>query len=106
METFELTQNLKHLVSKLPFNLQDRWRNRVFDAKERGDRVKFRDLVSFVKREAKKANDPAFGRVAMANDQPLKSQPKMIKKPSFVTSTKDTSIKSENRSANKVEQNT
>ena len=58
----EYSENLKHLVQKLPFYMHDKWRNIVFETKAKNQVVKFSQLVEFVKREAKKLNDPVYGK--------------------------------------------
>jgi hypothetical protein len=45
--------------------LHDRWINVVFRIKDSQKTVKFKDIVDFVKAEAKKANDPTYGKSAM-----------------------------------------
>ena len=65
IKVLEYSDNFKQIVSKLPYVMQDRWRNIVYQTKEKGDRVKFSHLVKFVQREAKKSNDPTFGKEAM-----------------------------------------
>jgi hypothetical protein len=59
------SENLKKIVAKLPYYLHDRWRNQVFQQKERGDKVNFATLVSFIRKESKKIMDPTFGKEAM-----------------------------------------
>ena len=49
------------MVEKLPYSLQDRWRDTVYGVRERQQHVKFSHLVDFIWKEAQKANDP-FGR--------------------------------------------
>jgi hypothetical protein len=49
--------------------LHDRWRNVVFRIKDSQKTVKFKDFVDFVKAEAKKANDPTYGKSAMNYSQ-------------------------------------
>ena len=66
LRVLEYTDNMKQIVNKLPSNLHERWRNIVFQTKENGSRVKFSHLVKCVRAESKKANDPLFGREAMA----------------------------------------
>ena len=66
MRILEYPDNPRKLVSKLPFYLHDRWRNEVQQAKEKCTPIKFSDLVSFIKREAKKLNHPIYGKEAMA----------------------------------------
>lgn len=65
----EYSENIKRLLSKLPFHLHDRWRNVVFRIKDSQKTVKFKDFVDFVKAEAKKANDPTYGKSAMNYSQ-------------------------------------
>ena len=45
MRILEYPDNLRKLVSKLPFYLHDRWRNEVQRAKEKFTPIKFSDLV-------------------------------------------------------------
>ncbi|CAC5406217.1 unnamed protein product [Mytilus coruscus] len=61
----EYSENIKRLMSKLPFHMHDRWRNVVYRLKELHKTVKFIDFVNFVKTEAKKATDPTYGNIAM-----------------------------------------
>ena len=65
----EYSENIKRLLSKLPFHLHERWRNVVFRIKDSQKTVKFKDFVGFVKAEAKKANDPTYGKSAMNYSQ-------------------------------------
>ena len=62
----EYSKNLRMIVKKLPFYLHDKRRNLVFELKARKEHLTFNVLVSFVKREAKKANDPVFGKSVMS----------------------------------------
>jgi hypothetical protein len=48
MGTLEYPENLCKLVGKLPYKLHDRWRSIVENARERGNRVRFDQLVNFV----------------------------------------------------------
>jgi hypothetical protein len=41
----------------------------VFDAKEKGKRVTFSQLVNFMSREARKVNDSTYGKIAMSGDK-------------------------------------
>ena len=65
IKVLEYSENMRQLVGKLPYHLQERWRNLVWNIKERGGIVKFQNLVDFVKRESKKANDPTYGKEAL-----------------------------------------
>ncbi|XP_060603364.1 uncharacterized protein LOC132756335 [Ruditapes philippinarum] len=62
----EYPENIKSIVKKLPYSLQERWRNTVYNLKENSKAVKFENLVNFVRREAKKANDPLYGKSVMS----------------------------------------
>lgn len=61
-KTLEYAENMKRLVAKLPFGLQEKWRSVVQDKRDRFNCVKFNDFVTFVRREAKKVMDPVYGR--------------------------------------------
>ena len=62
----EYPENIKKLVSKLPFHLHDKWRNLVHRTRDSHQPIKFNLLARFVKEEAKKANDPVYGRDALS----------------------------------------
>ncbi|XP_061180168.1 uncharacterized protein LOC133188682 [Saccostrea echinata] len=62
----EYSENLKLLVKNLPFYLHDKRRNCVYELKEKKLSVKFHHLVDFVRKEAKKATDPIYGREMMS----------------------------------------
>jgi hypothetical protein len=66
VQVLEYSENIGKIVNKLPYTLHDKWRNIVFNIKERGDRVTYKRLVQFVSMEAKKAMDPKFGKEALA----------------------------------------
>lgn len=55
-------ENIQKIVKKLPYTLQERFRNIVFYLKESGKQVIFEELVKFIRKESKKANDPIFGK--------------------------------------------
>lgn len=59
MEELDNPSNLRIIVSKLPFRLRDKWRSTVCDIQDRQkQRVKFKNLVEFVKKQARIALDP------------------------------------------------
>ncbi|XP_064650038.1 uncharacterized protein LOC135501717 [Lineus longissimus] len=58
IKILEYPDNLTKLVKKLPYHLHDRWRNVYQRLKESKKSVKFGDLTTFVKKEAKKIIDP------------------------------------------------
>ncbi|XP_071109472.1 uncharacterized protein [Haliotis cracherodii] len=61
---------------KLPFHCHEKWRNIVISIRDSGGTVAFHNLVKFVKREARKATDPMYGKDALRNDDRTKPQPK------------------------------
>ena len=68
VKVLDYSENMKQLVAKLPYHLHDRWRNHVYRTKELGEAVLFKHLVEFVRREAKIANDPVYGRESLGID--------------------------------------
>lgn len=95
MEELDNVANLKAIVAKLPFKLRERWRSVVCGIQERCDRrVKFKDLVEFINKQAKIALHPVFGDIkdsTPAKTPPIqpnyyKEQKKGIIKKSFTTS--------------------
>ena len=67
LKVLEYSENFRRIISKLPYSLQEKWRSIVLDKKEHSKKPVFHDLVKFVRREARKATDPAFGKDAMKN---------------------------------------
>ncbi|XP_041347613.1 uncharacterized protein LOC121367484 [Gigantopelta aegis] len=65
VKVLEYPDNIKRLVSKLPFYLHDKWRNIVQHTARKGDTVEFHQLVELVRDEARKANDPIYGKDAL-----------------------------------------
>jgi len=65
IKILEYTENFRRIVGKLPYTLHDKWRNIAHEKREHKQRPVFEDLVKFVRKDAKKAIDPAFGRDAM-----------------------------------------
>jgi len=72
----DYSENIRRLLAKLPFHLHDRWRSVVMRIKESRKSVKFKDFVDFVKKEAKKVNDPTYGSTAIGVFQKTNSQDK------------------------------
>ncbi|XP_006819133.1 uncharacterized protein LOC102802549 [Saccoglossus kowalevskii] len=68
VKIIQFPQNMASLVKKLPSSLQEKWRGVVQGIKERGDIVEFGVLVKFIKKEAKKVNDPIYGKDALRTD--------------------------------------
>lgn len=64
MEELDLPQNMKMVVSKLPFKLREQWRTKAHETKEETNRrPKFEDLVTFIERCVKMLSDPIFGNI-------------------------------------------
>ncbi|XP_044164408.1 uncharacterized protein LOC122948521 [Acropora millepora] len=55
--------NLAKMSGKLPVALQLKWRDEALRIRERRGFPNLKDLVDFIERRAKAANDPVFGRV-------------------------------------------
>ena len=65
-------KTIRALVEKLPYNLQDGWRRLATDVAISGERqVRFKDLMDFVEREAKIANNPLFGKELWASGKAI-----------------------------------
>ena len=73
VRVLENPDNLRKLVQKLPYTLQERWRNKVFILEENELGIRFSDFANFVKRESKKANHPIYGKSAATNEPWTKS---------------------------------
>lgn len=90
LQVLEFPNNMQKIVRNLPNNLHDKWRSVVFNHKDKGKPVTFRDLVEFVRKEARKAIDPVYGKDVLLGD--CKPKSKQIKQPeskySFSTSAK------------------
>ncbi|XP_046339933.2 uncharacterized protein LOC124121032 [Haliotis rufescens] len=76
VKILEYPDNIRRLVMKLPFHCHEKWRNIVISIRDSGGTVAFHNLVKFVKREARKATDPMYGKDALRNDDRTKTQPK------------------------------
>ena len=66
MNILEHTENLRQILKKLPVYMHDRWRTVVQKLNKNGKMAKFSNLVEFVESEAKKLNDPVWGRNALS----------------------------------------
>lgn len=83
MDEMNNPTNMKSILSKLPFKLKERWRSYAYDIQERTrKRARFPDLVEYVYRQAKVANDPLFGDIQdsnSSNQNNSKKQPRISK---------------------------
>jgi hypothetical protein len=88
LRILEYSENLKRLVTKLPYRLHDKWRSIAQETREKGAVVKFDQLVRMVQREAKKVMDPLYGRQAMQVPNLQmggKDQKPVVKRKNFAT---------------------
>ena len=74
--------NMQAVVSKLPANLQAKWRDQVFKKKKKrvNGATCFADLAEFVESASESANDPVFGREAL-NKRKEEAKPLKVKEP-------------------------
>ena len=77
----EYSDNLKRLMGKLPVFLHDKWRNIVMKAKDSRRAINFSQFVELVRWEARKANDPTYGRSSIAQLQLSSMQKQNTTKP-------------------------
>ena len=83
MSVLDHVPNLQSVVSKLPANLQSKWRDQVLKKKRREDSVIcFADLAEFVEYASESANDPVFGKEAL-NKNREDAKPSKVKEPSI-----------------------
>ena len=81
MRVLDHAPNMQAVVSKLPANLQAKWRDQVFKKKKRvNDATCFADLAEFVESASESANDPVFGREAL-NKRKEDAKPLKVKEP-------------------------
>ena len=85
VKVLEYPDNMRRLVGKLPFYLHGRWRNVVWQTKDKGETVQFSQLVRFVKTEAKMVMDPMYGREALSQDVKIVTTHTNRSKGSFAT---------------------
>ena len=73
VDALEHQENMRAIVKRLPGQLHDRWRSLVLVKRNKNQAVHFKDLVKFVREEAKKARDVVYGRLALkAETTPVK----------------------------------
>ena len=76
VRVLEYPDNIKKLVSKLPLHLHDKWRNLVQKTRDHHQPIKFHLLAAFVREEAKKVNDPVYGKEALSSEFKQSHSPK------------------------------
>ena len=102
-EVLNYSENLKLLVKKLPYFLHDKWRTIVLDTRDKGHPVQFKQLVELLKKEARKAMDPVYGKDVMSSlpGQQLQLQHKKTEKRKIFSTrvSEDTSKQTETASS-------
>ena len=93
VQILEYPQNLQRLVSKLPVYCHEKWRSIVYRKSELNEYVTFNDLTKFVECEAKKANDPLYGRLAFGSLKGSTNNHATIRKASFATNESENKTK-------------
>ena len=93
MNVLNHAPNLQAILQKVPIYLQNKWRGQATKIRNSKENVVFSDLVQFLESAAESANDPVFGRIAMANcdgysrrDKPITGNSGKQRSSSFVTS--------------------
>lgn len=77
MSVLDHAPNMQPVISKLPGNLQAKWRDQVFKKKKREKGVAcFADLAEFFEYASESANDPVFGREALNKSKEDNKPPK------------------------------
>lgn len=62
MEEMDNAANLRAIVVKLPYKLREKWRSVACEIQQKQNvRVKFKDLVEFINKQARIALHPVFG---------------------------------------------
>ena len=90
MSELNHTTNIQMLVRKMPFKLRERWRGLTTDIQERR-MVTFYDLVSFVTKQSRIANNPVYGEInegrSQERDRSTTFKPRQRHARSFTTET-------------------
>ncbi|XP_071952433.1 uncharacterized protein [Antedon mediterranea] len=64
----EFSENIRMTMEKLPQYLHDRWRNVVEVHRNQQRPIRFSDIVDFTQKEAKKLNDPVYGKTPVSRE--------------------------------------
>lgn len=87
MRVLDHAPNMQAVVSKLPGNLQAKWRDQVFKKKKRESGViSFADLAEFVEYASESAIGPVFGKEALNKTKEDVKPPKVKEPPNKVKS--------------------
>ncbi|KAM3875257.1 uncharacterized protein ACN63O_000311 [Diretmus argenteus] len=64
LDEMESAANMRTVIAKLPYRLRERFRSVAIGIQERDDRrTKFKDVVTFINKQAKMASHPVFGEI-------------------------------------------
>lgn len=78
MRVLDHAPNMQAVVSKLPGNLQAKWRDHVFKKKKRENSlISFKDLAEFVEYASESTNDLVFGKEALNKTKEDVKPPKL-----------------------------
>ena len=83
-------KNLQKIVGKLPFQLQEKWRQLVFEISQQNRKSDFGDVVQFVEQQVQISSDPVFGVKEMTETKPGNAKPF---KSAFLTSTTKSNVR-------------
>ena len=95
MQELDMPNNMRAIMSKLPYKLRERWRTIAFDILEKTEhRALFKDLVKFLERHVRIISDPLYGDISdlasgmnesKVSNRPKSHQGNRIKGNSFAT---------------------
>ena len=80
------SNNIRTVISKLPYRLRDKWRNKADYLMEDGEVIKFSHVVDFVEVQARIATNPVYGNLSPEREKKFTGKPKKTAR-SFATST-------------------
>lgn len=64
LDEMENAANMRTVVSKLPYRLREKFRSVAIDIQKKDKRTRFKDVVSFVTKQAEMAAHPVFGEIS------------------------------------------
>jgi len=69
MNQLNSPKEIMNVVMKLPFELRKRWRSKTMELTDNGSTVIFSDLVEFVRKQSRLANQPLYGNIKDVSNQ-------------------------------------
>ncbi|KAL7881128.1 hypothetical protein SRHO_G00033820 [Serrasalmus rhombeus] len=64
LDEMENAANMRTVISKLPYRLREKFRSIAIDIQKKDRRTKFKDVVSFITKQAEMAAHPVFGEIS------------------------------------------